>query len=100
MGHKCAACKCEIDHEQNDGEQQTPPAPPLPDGWFIRCIDDTDYTLCDVCGAQIHFRGGISPYLMDCLELMDDAVCDVSQDVALAVRRRRSTLKDLQSLKK
>lgn len=97
MVHKCAACKCEIDDEQKEGDEAT--ASLLPDSWFIRCIDDTDYTLCDVCGAQIHFSGGISPYLMDCLELMDGAVCDVSHDVATAVRKRRSARKQHQTSK-
>ena len=80
MAHTCSACKCEVE-EIADAK---------PDGWFTRCIDNNDYKLCDVCGHQSHFRGGISPYLMDTLDLMDGATCDLSAEAAaLGVERRR-----------
>ena len=83
MSHTCAACKCEL--EKQPEEQSTD----LPQGWFMRCIDHTDYILCDVCGASIHFRGAISPYLTDCLELMEGARCDMSSET-MALGRQRS----------
>ena len=86
MVHICAACNCQAD-EINEAERV---GASQPEGWFIRCIDDTDYLLCDICGHQSHFRGGISPYLMDMLELMEGARCDLSAEAAaLGVERRR-----------
>ncbi len=80
MAHKCAACKCEIEEAV---EAQ-------PTSWFTRSIDDTDYILCDVCGHQSHFRGGIYPYLKDRLEQDEWAVCDLlAEAAALGVERRR-----------
>ncbi len=81
MSHTCAACKCETKEQPDDQSA-------LPQGWFMRRIDETDYVLCDVCGASIHFRGAISPYLTDCLQLMDGARCDMSAE-ALALGRKR-----------
>lgn len=87
MVHKCAACKCELEAEpgiENASQQSS-----LPQGWYNRIIDETDYVLCDVCGHQTHFCGGISPYLRDRLELMDGATCDLSDEAAaLGVQRR------------
>jgi len=89
MVHQCAACKCELESEATENQQNTDPASDLPAGWYIRCIDSTDYVLCDVCGHQSHFCGGISPYLNDRLELMDGAQCDMSVEAAaLGVQRR------------
>ena len=83
MAHECAACKCA-------SEPQDTPNTPAPKGWFIRCIDSTDYVLCDVCGHQSQFCGGISPYLVDRLELEIWATCDLSSEaLALGVKRRR-----------
>ena len=86
MVHKCAACKCEA--EKPAGNDQSPATEPH--GWFKRCIDAKDYVLCDVCGHQSHFRGGISPYLKDTLELDEWATCDLSAEAAaLGIERRR-----------
>lgn len=48
MVHTCAACKYEAKAKENPEKQDTGLAPNVPSNWFIRCIDDTDYVLCDV----------------------------------------------------
>lgn len=84
MTHKCRACGCE-------GETAAEPlGATLPAGWYVRCIDEVDFVLCDVCGHIRHFRGGVSPYLADRLELGEGARCDVSAEVAVAREQRRS----------
>ncbi len=92
MPHICAACKCEIE-EQVENQSPDEQSPALPQGWFMRCIDETDYVLCDVCGASIHFRGAISPYLMDCLQLVEGARCDMSSEALGLGRQRRKQRK-------
>ncbi len=87
MPHICAACKCEIEPQSDDRQSS------LPQGWFKRTIDETDYILCDVCGASIHFRGAISPYLTDCLQLADGAQCDMSSEALGLARKRRERRK-------
>ena len=82
MVHVCAACKCEVE-KQSDDQRDT-----LPQGWFLRRIDETEYVLCDVCGAPIHFRGAISPYLTQALELAEGAHCDMSAEIAVLRRER------------
>jgi hypothetical protein len=84
MTHKCRACGCE-------GETPTATADAaLPAGWFVRNIDEVEYVLCDVCGHIRHFRGGVSPYLTDALELDEGARCDVSAEIAVLREQRRS----------
>lgn len=83
MTHTCAACKCEVEKQTEDQKND------IPQGWFMRCIDETDYVLCDVCGASIHFRGAISPYLTDCLQLAEGARCDMSSEALKLGRKRR-----------
>jgi hypothetical protein len=90
MQIKCDACGCEQECPEQDGDST---AKPLPDGWFIRHIDYTDYTLCDVCGSASHFRGGLSAYLIECLDLDPDAQCDVSSEVAILREERRAVRK-------
>ena len=87
MPHICAACKMEQDKQESD--QKEPGGQTLPQGWFLRCIDETDYVLCDVCGASIHFRGAISPYLTQALGLMEGARCDMSAEAMQLGRKRR-----------
>lgn len=90
MLQKCRACGCE---GESEGDQQAG-APGLPAGWFSRCIDDVDYVLCDVCGSVGHFRGGVSAYLLDTLQLDEGARCDVSAEVAMAREQRLTVRRD------
>jgi len=87
MQQKCRACGCEQDCEET-GEASE--AAPLPKGWYVRHIDYTDYVLCDVCGAISHFNGGLSPYLMEALELNEYVSFDISDEVAKLCETRRS----------
>ena len=90
MLHRCAACACELEELEEVENKPIATSPPvLPTGWFLRCIDEVDYVLCDVCGNQSHFRGGISPYLMEALDLFDGAQCDVSAEVSVLSKARR-----------
>ena len=63
----------------------------LPVSWFVRVINDRDYTLCDCCGSIFQFKGGMSSYLQEALGLNEDARCELGEDVKLmaAVRAER-----------
>ncbi|MCP4933735.1 MAG: hypothetical protein GY927_05895 [bacterium] len=80
MEHRCAACKYEAEKILETE----------PTDWFTRCIDSTDYILCDVCGHQSHSHVGISSYLKDMLEQDERAIWDLSAEAAvLGIERRR-----------
>ena len=63
----CSACGKTKRHDFSNRE-------PFPIGWFNRQIDEygnlakglgMPYLLCDACGNEGHFIGGMSPYLRD-----------------------------------
>ncbi|GEM_PF-2300149 len=71
----------------------------LPKRWKRRIINHRAYILCDVCGHPVQFTGGISPYLLDALNLPPNATCDIEEiddfrsDPEVATwRRQRRTL--------
>ena len=61
----------------------------LPESWFLRKINDRDYSLCDCCGSFRQFKGGMSPYLQDVLGLGVDARCeDLGAEVRIMAAAR------------
>ncbi len=85
MKFLCEACKAELVCES---EEEINAETSLPHRWYKRCIDERDYILCDVCGNIRHFKGGVSAYLTDCLNLPDTARADVAEEVAASSRSR------------
>ncbi len=86
MKYCCDACKVEQNCETED---EINPETALPHKWYKRCIEEHDYILCDVCGNIRHFKGGVSAYLTETLNLPAHARADVSAEVAVNIRGRR-----------
>ncbi len=62
----CDACKTACTIEVS-GPTELKDA--LPKGWRPRRIDGRVYILCDICGNIRQFKGGLSPYLQERLNL-------------------------------
>ncbi len=56
---ECRACGRKQEHDASRGH--------VPPGWAIRRIGGRALTLCESCGHEGHFVGGLSPTLRDLL---------------------------------
>jgi hypothetical protein len=72
----CEACHCEGEVKVT-GIMDLSDA--LPKRWKRRIINFRAYILCDVCGHPRQFTKGISPYLLDALDLPVNATCDIDE---------------------
>ena len=52
----------------------------MPRRWKRRIINHRAYLLCDVCGHPRQFLRGISPYLLDALNLPPNASCEIEEE--------------------
>ena len=80
----CDACGAKA----GDCSDSTDEASGLPKSWFVRIINEREYSLCDCCGSILQFKGGMSPYLQDALGLGQDARCEVVDEVKVLAAAR------------
>ncbi|WP_038035302.1 hypothetical protein [Thermopetrobacter sp. TC1] len=73
---RCEACGAEAE-ARIEGIAEIEAA--LPRRWKRRIINHRAYILCDVCGHPVQFTGGISPYLLDALNLPPNATCEIEE---------------------
>jgi len=73
----CDACGTAIDSYDEAKSESSG----LPQSWFVRRIEERDYVLCDCCGSEVQFKGGISPYLSKTLGVDMFARCELGEIV-------------------
>ena len=84
----CDACKSECSF---DVCGPTDLKDALPKGWRPRRLDGRVYILCDICGNIRQFKGGLSPYLQELLELPPYVTIEIPEFTDLPIFGAKKT---------